>query len=69
MKTGRKFKCIGLKETVITDWNSNYTIDKVYAEATDKLELTDDLNKMLFLMGDFNRNFCVDVDQFELIKN
>lgn len=66
-KNGRKFKCIGLIETAIADWNDSFTIDKIYCEAIDNLNLVKDINEILILLGDYNKDFCVDRDQFELI--
>ncbi|MCF6214498.1 MAG: hypothetical protein L3J45_10800 [Flavobacteriaceae bacterium] len=69
VKTGRQFKCIGLEETEITDWSENFTLNKSYDEAKDNLGLIENPNSMLILLSDFNNSFCVDTNQFELIKN
>ncbi|NQW36354.1 MAG: hypothetical protein HQ471_05040 [Flavobacteriales bacterium] len=69
VKTGRKFKCVGLKENEIIDWSENFTLNKAYYEAQDNLGIIEGVNNMLILLSDYDNSFCVDQSQFELIKN
>jgi hypothetical protein len=66
-KTGRKFKCIGLKSTNIVIWNKYFTIGKVYNQITND-------SSGLFLKGNDDEDddwggWFVDKDQFELVED
>lgn len=62
----KKYKCIGLKETVIKDWEQDFTIGKTYKECTEPHTYV--AKNELFLIGNDEDNLLgwfVDKDQFE----
>ena len=67
MRTGNKFKCLGLGETTTLGWNENFTIKKVYHEVDEDNNGDDLCNKrMLLLESDNTAVLYVDEDQFAL---
>ena len=63
-KTGRKFKCVGLKEVVSKNWNHYYKVGNVYPEKVSSYST--DLT--ICLSDENGYALLVDASQFELIK-
>jgi len=61
----RKFKCIGLKETCARWWSEAFTVDLEYDET---FAWTNNLRKDAVCLISKNKRWCVDLDQFEEIK-
>ena len=67
-KTGRVFKCIGLKENLASFWNKSFELNILYYEVKTKTLKSHD--SFLLLKTEFtNKYLFVDKDQFELQEN
>ncbi len=58
----RKYKCIGLEESIVTHWNARFTIGEEYEVCND-----DTASKHLFLYDDDSNKCYVDSCQFVMV--
>jgi|SRR5210317_972522 len=71
-RTGNHYKCLSLKEKFATDWSQDFTLRKIYDEATSEVSkevlsnnpLADGL---LYLIGDNGFAFTVDINNFKRV--
>ena len=66
--TGRKFRCIGLKENEIESWAISFTIGYIYPEMVHGRFSQGGDDGTLYLDSNTNNGFWVDASQFELVE-
>jgi hypothetical protein len=72
-KTGRIFKCIGLKSVNAYFWNKYFNIGILYYEVQENIDIIiggNEINNLIYLASENGISFWyVDKDQFELIED
>lgn len=62
--TGRKFRCMGKRESYCRHWRQDFEIGKVYDEAYTDVNGNDFTGNKALLLISKGKTFYVDIDQF-----